>query len=132
MLHFYEEMLRYTPLSEESVEIFTKGDCWALARVLHELGAGELVMLVSEPAPSVEWSHILIRRPNGKYLDAYGLLTEKEMRLFWDWTLYREDSQVVPIHSLEHFEKLTASEKPFSSHEEIAEAANLLYRRFCL
>lgn len=65
-------------LHEGDVEVYTEGDCYLLARELHALGLGELVIVTrdgsKDTAPELRpWSHMAVRTPEGYVLDADGL-----------------------------------------------------------
>lgn len=55
---------------EDTIDSYTSGDCYILARVLHELGLGELVV-VTDGAD--RWSHMAVRTPEGYILDVEGI-----------------------------------------------------------
>lgn len=127
--------LSETPFTPEQVEIFTNGDCWALARELYELGAGDFVLLYptsdsSGKALKLCWGHAMIQRPDGRYLDARGLYGEDELKVQWDWLLHGEGAHTRRV-TQEEFLHATSSEHRCWPEEDAAKAAALLYAHFC-
>lgn len=67
--------------TEYAVEVFTAGDCWALAWYVAHMTGGRLVTL-GWP----EWRHVAVRldrHDRNLYLDAYGLHTRTDLTTRW-------------------------------------------------
>ena len=67
--------------TEYGVEVFTSGDCWALAWYVARLTGGHLVTL-GWP----DWHHVAVRldrHDRTRYLDATGLHTRGELMQAW-------------------------------------------------
>lgn len=71
------------PFDEHDIDVYTSGECYRLARQLEQLGAGTLVV-VRPPGSNTAWNHMLIRLPDGLYLDIEGIHTRKEVARYWD------------------------------------------------
>lgn len=60
----------------EPVDVFTHGQCHALARALHDLTGWQIVLLCYTPfeGPSTEydWDHAVVRAPDGDLIDIEG------------------------------------------------------------
>lgn len=81
--------------SSEVIYAFTEGDCWALALSLNRMTGWPLIFLGRE-----EWVHVLVKTPNGKWLDIHGENTPKQIRKYWcedDWfaETNRADAQLL-------------------------------------
>lgn len=62
-------------LHEADRDNYTEGDCYLLAKELHLLGLGELVIVTRAglPEEGKSWTHMAVRTPEGYILDADGL-----------------------------------------------------------
>lgn len=68
-----------TTICPEVIEAFTNGWCWALAVALAaQLPNAEVIGLGSDV-----WLHVLLRTPDGRFLDVRGLRTWDEVRDEW-------------------------------------------------
>lgn len=68
--------------SREVIEAFTEGDCWALALSVNKLTNWPLIF-ITEGAEAEDWLHVLVKMPNGKWLDIHGANTPKQVRKYW-------------------------------------------------
>lgn len=61
-------------VTEAAVERFNTTDCWQLAKALHDVTGWPMVAVgyEVEDAPGIGWSHLLVRRPDGKLVDVEG------------------------------------------------------------
>lgn len=59
-------------LTAIAVERFSTTDCWQLARALHDETGWPMVAVGYEADEGVGWSHLLVRRPDGKLVDVEG------------------------------------------------------------
>ena len=71
----------------DAITAFTEGDCWALALSVNKLTGWPLVFLCDESGdgehPAGYWMHVMVKHPKGKWLDAHGLNTPKQIRKYW-------------------------------------------------
>lgn len=77
--------------NQDTVDLFTQGDCGALAARIHELtgwpvcgvrvgvGAGVDPALVHTRT----WTHVMVRTPEGLYLDVTGARTAPDTKKHW-------------------------------------------------
>lgn len=100
-------------LQEADRENYTEGDCYLLAKELHLLGLGELVIVAREGSeatspPLRSWTHMAVRTPEGYILDADGL-NEPGITLQNYGDTYGNRAAIQPI-DLEDYAGLTSDQ----------------------
>lgn len=70
--------------TERGIEVFTTGDCWILAYRLHQLTDWPIYGVGEGEWVNFQWSHYVVKAPNGLYLDVTGVSTAAELRQAWD------------------------------------------------
>lgn len=75
-------MVDYFP-TPETVEAFTCGDCWNLARTLRKMTGKRLVFANPDPEDQYYWEHVGLEVRRGLVLDIEGLHTTKNWRARW-------------------------------------------------
>lgn len=76
-------LLEESPCDSADKDIFTNGDCWKLARLLHDRGVGELVIVADFEDPIDSWCHMAVELPDGNYLDVLGVYTRQQFENHW-------------------------------------------------
>jgi hypothetical protein len=66
--------------ADNDEQLFTRGACFILAMVLNELTEWDLIELCRRHDFDC---HVLVRHPNGLYLDIRGYQTEEQLREEW-------------------------------------------------
>ena len=84
------EALASFDFSDDVIEAFTEGDCWALA---HEISAltgwgifavgGQYDYDSAETVADRGWDHMFVRHPSGYLVDIEGVHTDKAMVDYW-------------------------------------------------
>jgi hypothetical protein len=59
-------------------EVYTEGDCWALAYYVARLTGGQVVTLGGD-----WWEHVAVRVAHNRYLDASGLHNRQQLLHLW-------------------------------------------------
>ena len=97
-------------LDESDRETYTEGDCYLLAKELHLLGLGELVIVTREGASDRgrSWTHMAVRTPEGYILDADGL-NEPGLTLQNYGDVYGNQAVIHPT-DLRGYEELTGDQ----------------------
>lgn len=80
-------MRRY-PCTELERVVFTQGDCWWLARLLHHRSGWPMFATgasdeASLPTRERWWTHVVLLTPNGDYLDIEGCYGIDRLRATW-------------------------------------------------
>lgn len=112
--------------TEYGIEVFTAGDCWALAWYLVHNTGGRLVTL-GWP----EWRHVAVRldhHDRNLYLDAYGIHTREDLTSRWGLPV-----KPLPMQHIETFQDyedvLDAGFCYPVTHGEVSDFAHLLTAR---
>lgn len=69
-----EEMWENGEPTDYGIEVYTEGDCWALAWALHEITGLPVVLAGTRET----WQHVFVHAGRNKYLDITGFNTRKE------------------------------------------------------
>lgn len=69
-------------VDEETIDTFTGGDCWRLAKELHER-TGWPVLVVGDGKGN--WVHMGVRGPEGDFIDVYGASTDAQETSEFAW-----------------------------------------------
>lgn len=70
------------PFDEYEMDTYTAGECYRLARALEQLGVGELTAVTTADKPN-GWNHMVVKLPDGRYLDIVGIHTEDVLKENW-------------------------------------------------
>lgn len=112
--------------TEYGTEVFTAGDCWALAWYVAHLTGGRLVTL-----DWPEWRHVAVRldrHDRGLYLDAYGLHTRD--KLTRQWGLPVKPLPMAHIETFQDYEDVLDAGFCYPvTHGEVSDFAYLLTAR---
>lgn len=94
----------FTPDEQEA---FTFGDCWLLARAMHNITGWQMVA-VGCTGGAVDgmlrdWVHIAVRTPQGLILDINGLHTDDEVRDQWqgEFWMVSDEEGVIEIFDID-------------------------------
>lgn len=107
--------------TEYGIEVYTAGDCWALAWHVAMLTGGTICTLGCWPG----WNHVVVEVGRDRYLDALGIHAAAGLRAEWG-------GPVVPMGSADvktladYTDALTADFMYFCGHGEAAEFARRL------
>jgi hypothetical protein len=91
-------MKKYQPTSE-TIEAFTCGDCWMLAKAIHDITGWTLVFYVPEIDEPWMWEHVAVRMPDGLILDIEGTHTEDFFISRWSDPSRRHRADIMEVHS---------------------------------
>ena len=112
------------------VEVYTEGDCWALAwhiaRLLEpQLGKGRIVTLGGR----TDWWHVAVRVGQDEYLDITGIKSKRELSGAWG----KHVIPLEPIHEsdLEEYETWLDTEFGYGGHAEAELVAQLVIEKYC-
>lgn len=68
------------------IETYTQGDCYALARALHEVtGWPLLAVLALKDDEILGWTHMGVRHPSGAFLDVEGSWSDEDTLINYGW-----------------------------------------------
>ena len=82
--HWVELELRV--IDSEAISWFAHGNCAALALAVHDLTGWPLVIAARNANPDLltdTWMHVLVQRPDGRYLDIQGAHTPEDIESYW-------------------------------------------------
>lgn len=112
--------------TEYGIEVFTAGDCWALAWYVAHLTGGRLVTL-----DWPEWRHVAVRldrHDKSLYLDAYGLHSRDDLTR--QWGLPVKPLPMAYIETFQDFEDVLDAGFCYPiTHGEVSDFAYLLTAR---
>lgn len=111
--------------TDYGIEVYTEGDCWALAWHVALLTGGTLNTLGRWPA----WNHVVVEVGPDRYLDALGIHTAAELRAEWDGRVCQMDSADVATLA-DYTEVLMADFMYLSGHGEAADFARRLVAKY--
>ena len=100
--HWCELELRV--IDAEAISWFRHGNCAALALALHDLTGWPLTLVARNADPDLladTWMHVLVRYPDGRYLDITGTHTETDIQRDWAQYATGEDTDgAVTLHAM--------------------------------
>lgn len=77
-----------TTISAKNLERYTYGDCYLLAWHLHQQSGWPVVLVTaspSSPEAAGDWNHVVVKSPEGIYLDIKGAHEEEALRHSWSY-----------------------------------------------
>lgn len=106
------------------IEVFTHGDCWALAWYVAKATGGRMVTL-GWP----RWEHVAVQVGEDQFLDATGLHTEQHLAKEWGLPVIVFDMEWAETFADYQYSLRTPFVYPVS-HGEVAAFADLLIGRY--
>lgn len=121
-------LLEESPCDSIDKDTFTNGDCWKLARLLHDRGVGELVIVADFDDPIDSWCHMAVELPDGNYLDILGVYTRQQFEDYWFRHCWGSRPVVYkPELTANLWKRLTDDqEKDYTSPEDVEATAGTL------
>ena len=117
-------MRKYQP-TPDTIEAFTCGDCWMLARAIHDISKWDMVLYNPYPHRDLDyWEHVAVRMPDGLILDIEGAHTEDDFLQRWNENAADEDAyeygEVIPLSGVDEWERATGDQVPAYADPENA------------
>jgi hypothetical protein len=105
--------------TERGLEVYTEGDCWALAYHVARLTGGHIVTCGGS-----WWEHVLVRVARNRYLDAAGLWSREQVLRHWRGPIVTVGYPAYPFD--EYATKMSASFRFLESERTAAAFARRL------
>lgn len=106
--------------TEYGIEVFTEGDCWALAWYVAKATGGRLATL-GWPG----WEHVVVQVGPDEYLDATGMSTRRMLADIWQLPVVPMDMTGIRAF-LDYEDSLDGGFKYPITHDAVAKFADLL------
>lgn len=113
--------------SSEVYEAFTYGDCYRLAKEIHDLTNYPIFAVGCQfdtrSEKKRDWCHMVVQIPDGRYADVAGIWDEDDLLNWWgdEYTdcheLPWEDLTCACVYPVKSYEKITIAQDP--SYPEI-------------
>lgn len=106
-----------SPMSDDTCDRYTTGDCYVLAKELSDQQFGQLSS-ISVVGDWSCWSHMALKIGPDSYLDIEGIWSAEE--LLANHQRGRYEMTVVPVSDEEYFEMISGQAPPIDSEERVA------------
>jgi hypothetical protein len=86
-------------MSDDESETFSQGDCAALAKELHRTEGYPIatIGIKTEATSEVEWVHVAVQSPDGRFLDVTGVQPEASLVSAWSGHMGVRDGQSIVV-----------------------------------
>lgn len=102
-LHDADKRSYFYFISDPESEAFTQGDCGHFARDLHK-ATGYPVNAVGikiAGQKEIEWQHMTVKSPDGRFLDVTGLQPESMLKKSWESHLSLEPGEEIVVQEVD-------------------------------
>lgn len=102
-LHDADKRSYFYFIADVEGEAFTSGDCGHFARDLHKSTGYPVnaVGIKTEGKSDIEWQHMTVRAPDGRFLDVTGLQPESILKKSWGSHLSLEPGEEIVIQEIQ-------------------------------